>query len=173
MCIWGTTTTTMTTTWAFYGPQYSAQHKHQWNYAFTPLHAFTALRASPQHHSLKLPVSPQTARLSSNLTFSGLPFAIATSIRKPLYNYYSTAVTIFVPRTLCLRERNSNLCLDLLHACARNVVPMHNSNTDPVTTNTKGMKRKRVVLPTAGHRTLADYAVYRGKKGTVSYWRWK
>jgi hypothetical protein len=50
---------------------------------------------------------------------------------------------------------------------------MHNSNTDPVTTNTKGMKRKRVVLPTTGHRKLADYAVYHGKKGAVLYWRWK
>lgn len=118
---------------------------------------------------------PQTACLSSNLMFSGLPFAILvpTSIRKPLYNYYSTAVTIFVPRTLCLRQQNSNLCLNLLHACAQNVVSIHNSNTDPITTNTKGMKRKRVVLPTAGHRALADYAVYRGKKGALLYCRWK
>jgi hypothetical protein len=116
---------------------------------------------------------PQTACLPSNPTFPGLPYAIAASIRKPLYNYHSIAVTLFVPRTLCLRQRHSNLCPDLLHACAQNVVPIHNSNADPVTTNTKGMKRKRVVLPTAGHRRLADCAVYRGKKGDVLYWRRK
>lgn len=60
-------------------PRSSAQHKNQWSYAFTPLHAFTAHRASPQQHSL------QTACLSLTLMFSGLPSAIPTNIRKPLH----------------------------------------------------------------------------------------
>jgi len=132
----------------FYGRQSTVQHKHQWSCAFTPLHAFTA-------HRLTSAAQPQTACLPSNPMSLGLPFAIPAYIRKPLYNYHSTAVTLFVPRALCLRERHSNVCLDLLHACAQNVAPMHNSNTDPVTTNTKGIKRKCMVLPTAGQRTLA------------------
>jgi len=128
---------------------------------------------TPSRRTVISAAQPQTACLPSNPMFPGLPFAIPACIRKPLYNYHSKAVTLFVPRTLCLRERHTNLCLDLLHACAQNVVPVHNSNTDPVTTNTKGMRRKRTVLPTTGHRTLADCAAYRGQRGAVFNWRWK
>jgi hypothetical protein len=70
----------------------------------------TACLSSTCLSLLKPPASPQTACLSSNLMFSGLPFATRTNIRKPLYNYCLTAVAVFVPRTLCLRERSSTLC---------------------------------------------------------------